>query len=161
MKTLSEKHKEAIRKSLLGHVITAETRAKIGKALSQSILFNCDFCQKPVSDKPSSYAKKKRHFCSQRCYSQFRSARLPKEEQPRYGTGHSTEERVRRRNARSYLNHYLRDKKITRQCCEICGAKAEAHHDDYDKPLVVRWLCFKHHREHHKRIYETPELVKK
>lgn len=39
---------------------------------------------------------------------------------------------------------------LERQSCEQCGcAKAEAHHDDYSKPLVVRWLCRKHHREYH------------
>ena len=32
--------------------------------------------------------------------------------------------------------------------CEICNnPKVEAHHHDYAKPLDVRWLCFRHHRE--------------
>lgn len=39
---------------------------------------------------------------------------------------------------------------IVPQPCEVCGdTSAEAHHDDYSKPLEVRWLCFVHHREHH------------
>jgi hypothetical protein len=35
--------------------------------------------------------------------------------------------------------------------CEVCGnPKAQAHHDDYQQPLQVRWLCKKHHHEWHK-----------
>ncbi len=46
---------------------------------------------------------------------------------------------------------------LIRKPCEVCGSteKIEAHHDDYHKPLEVRWLCKKHHMEHHKnRINE-------
>ena len=36
--------------------------------------------------------------------------------------------------------------------CEICRAtKVIAHHDDYSKPLDVRWLCITHHRKIHKK----------
>lgn len=39
---------------------------------------------------------------------------------------------------------------IKPQACEVCGAeKAEAHHDDYHRPLVVTWLCREHHRQVH------------
>ena len=39
---------------------------------------------------------------------------------------------------------------LVRQPCEACGAvKSEAHHDDYTKPLDVRWLCRAHHVAHH------------
>lgn len=36
------------------------------------------------------------------------------------------------------------------QPCETCGvARAHAHHEDYSKPLDVRWLCRPcHHAEH-------------
>jgi len=36
----------------------------------------------------------------------------------------------------------IRSGKLSRRNCEKCGAdKTEAHHDDYSKPLDVRWLC--------------------
>jgi len=40
--------------------------------------------------------------------------------------------------------------RLVRRPCEVCGApKVDAHHDDYSRPLEVRWLCRTHHREHH------------
>lgn len=35
---------------------------------------------------------------------------------------------------------------LVRQPCEVCNApNVQAHHDDYSKPLEVRWLCPLHH----------------
>ena len=43
--------------------------------------------------------------------------------------------------------------KIAKLPCEVCGsASVQGHHDDYDRPLDVRWLCTKHHAEHHVRV---------
>lgn len=48
------------------------------------------------------------------------------------------------------VNNYLRDGKLFKQPCEICGeCKSVAHHDDYNKPLDVRWLCQGHHKQWH------------
>lgn len=42
----------------------------------------------------------------------------------------------------------LRAGKLIEEPCRICGnIKAEAHHEDYSKPLDVVWLCNKHHKE--------------
>jgi hypothetical protein len=40
---------------------------------------------------------------------------------------------------------------LERKPCEVCrsSTKIEAHHDDYDKQLEVRWLCAACHREWH------------
>lgn len=59
---------------------------------------------------------------------------------------------VRRRMlARVKARQTVRRGKLARQPCEVCGAaKAEAHHDDYSKPLNVRWLCRLHHLELHR-----------
>ena len=60
-------------------------------------------------------------------------------------------------NARSYAGVYLRRGLLSREPCEVCGEEAEMHHDDYDKPLEVRWLCRVHHLAHHSNI--TPPLT--
>lgn len=52
-------------------------------------------------------------------------------------------------NARSYAGVYLRRGKLTRRPCEVCGEAAQMHHEDYSKPLSVRWLCRAHHLELH------------
>ena len=36
-----------------------------------------------------------------------------------------------------------------KETCECGGVDVHAHHDDYAKPLKVRWLCAKHHSEWH------------
>lgn len=39
---------------------------------------------------------------------------------------------------------------LIKKPCEVCGAEqTDAHHDDYAKPLEVRWLCRAHHRQWH------------
>lgn len=39
---------------------------------------------------------------------------------------------------------------LVRKPCEQCGCKpTDAHHDDYMKPLEVRWLCRSCHKIHH------------
>jgi len=58
-------------------------------------------------------------------------------------------ELAHRHHARDLLRSAVRYGRIKRQPCEICGAKAEAHHSDYSKPFDVRWLCHAHHVQIH------------
>jgi hypothetical protein len=62
----------------------------------------------------------------------------------------------RKAEARWATRKAIRAGAIERAPCEVCGeATAEAHHDDYSKPLSIRWLCRLHHREHHAK-YGNP-----
>jgi len=71
-------------------------------------------------------------------------------------------QRFRRLNPEKYKAHQiaqnaLRNGKLKKKPCEICGKKkAEKHHEDYSNPLDVKWFCRKHHIEYHKQNQKNP-----
>ena len=95
-------------------------------------------------------------FCSRDCQ-RSTQAKLNIQVRPQ---GIGPKERKRRwqesRGPKVVFAHHQVDKakrsgELVPQPCEKCGKlKVDAHHDDYDKPLDVRWLCRKHHLEHHR-----------
>ena len=73
-----------------------------------------------------------------------------------------------RYRARTAMTHAIDRGLIVRQPCEVCGdEKSHGHHEDYAKPLEVRWLCRAHHLEAHDGrfgdapLVERPERVKR
>ena len=64
-----------------------------------------------------------------------------------------------KRKAVNLSSNAIRDKRLIKQPCEICGEeKVQAHHEDYSKPLEVRWLCIKHHNERHVELRRLKTL---
>ena len=60
-----------------------------------------------------------------------------------------------KRAAHIITGNAIRDGRLIREVCEVCGnKKVDAHHDNYEKPLEIRWLCKKHHAAHHVKIRE-------
>lgn len=59
--------------------------------------------------------------------------------------------RYRETNPKKYRAHCvvgraIKTGKLVTEPCEVCGSEnVHGHHDDYDKPLTVRWLCAEHH----------------
>jgi hypothetical protein len=59
-------------------------------------------------------------------------------------------ERQRRSRASRMLRAAVARGDVTRQPCEECGEpKVDGHHEDYDQPYQVRWLCRAHHLARH------------
>lgn len=59
----------------------------------------------------------------------------------------------RRQSAHNAVARALRTGKLVRESCVRCGEKKSiAHHEDYDKPLEVVWLCQPCHKQRHKEI---------
>ena len=55
-----------------------------------------------------------------------------------------------KRKAHIIVGNALRNGRLNRKPCEVCGAtRVHGHHHDYSKPLDVRWLCPIHHKEYH------------
>lgn len=63
-----------------------------------------------------------------------------------------------KRAAHVILGNAIRDGKVIKiYQCEVCGTKKgiiHGHHDDYSKPLNVRWLCAEHHKQWHDEFGE-------
>jgi hypothetical protein len=66
--------------------------------------------------------------------------------------------------AHGVVKHAIRTGRLVPQPCEVCGSTGtcrnginyvHAHHDDYAKPLKVRWLCAAHHHEIHVRQWKS------
>ena len=53
--------------------------------------------------------------------------------------------------AHSMVNNAIRTKKLFKENCELCNRNdsVHAHHDDYLKPLNIRWLCAACHSRWH------------
>lgn len=52
--------------------------------------------------------------------------------------------------AHNMVNNRVRDGSLHSEPCCVCGTeKTVAHHDDYNKPLNVRWMCQAHHKQWH------------
>jgi hypothetical protein len=59
--------------------------------------------------------------------------------------------------ARKRLERAIKGGQIVPGLCERvnernCYGRVEGHHDDYAKPLAVRWFCVRHHKWFHRDI---------
>lgn len=77
--------------------------------------------------------------------------RLPEEEFQRLRK-ERREKAAFKRSVRKITEDCIRIGLVVKQPCEVCKIEenVEAHHDDYNKPMDIRWLCRSHHLEHHK-----------
>lgn len=65
-------------------------------------------------------------------------------------------ERTRRKSSYAILRG-----RIPKKPCLVCGEiKAEAHHNNYNDPYDITWLCRKHHFEEHRRLNASKKFTK-
>ena len=105
----------------------------------------CKVCA--AADARANWAAKREYYCE---FDRLRLQLDPKrrEQHALAGAEHRRKypEKVKARKVAWFA---IRDGRLKREACEVCGEEAEAHHEDYSKPLEVRWLCMQHHRATH------------
>lgn len=111
------------------------------KQMADGHLNKCKSCAK--SDVRANREKNVEYY---RAYDRRRGARHP--------PGYTREYRKRFPNkyrAHNIVSYAIKGGKLFPEPCEVCGSEDDvhAHHDDYAKPLNVRWLCAAHHGEWH------------
>lgn len=97
------------------------------------------------------WIKKERARCREKQKRTPVELRREKQRLWRLRTGYVQKPDPVKRYARVVVGNAIRAGKLTRQSCQVCGAKAHAHHPDYTKPFKVIWLCAEHHGEQHRR----------
>lgn len=55
-----------------------------------------------------------------------------------------------RKKAHKKVENAIKFGNLVRQPCNVCGSvDSHAHHEDYNKPMEIIWLCPQHHKDQH------------
>lgn len=106
-------------------------------------LGKCKECVKTYTHE--NYAKRRKQYSD---YDKKRNQNPKRKASVYRACRRAQEERPERHKARMAAGYAVRSGKMVKQSCFYCDdPKTQMHHDDYSKPLDVRWVCLKCHKE--------------
>ena len=115
------------------------------KASEDGLSAKCKMCQRVYDQARANDPHREEQ---RRIYAQTEEGRL---------SGNKAKAKYRKLNPNKYkahnmVNNAIRSGNLYSEGCESCGddGKTHAHHDDYLKPLNVRWLCPSCHAQWHR-----------
>lgn len=93
-----------------------------------------------------------------RAYDKFRSSMPHRIQKQTERTKQYRQRFPERKAANNAVNNAVRDGRLKKLPCWVCGEKALAHHPDYSRPLDVVWLCQPHHKQTHALVANDDEM---
>lgn len=128
----------------------------------------CEYCNTTFPVEQKEVNKGRGKFCGRSCKSKYYHYMKPQDgkSNPNWKGGRTSdpynsyvkrykEYNRKKANTHRKVMYAVQQGQLIKEPCEVCGdVNSEAHHDDYDKPLEVRWLCRKHHNELHRQAIE-------
>lgn len=122
------------------------------KTMKDGHLNKCKECAK------TDVKKHRRENDSVREYDNRRSKEPHRLEMMRFISKRWREENPDGYRAHTAVGNAIRDGRLVRMPCEVCGNKrSHAHHEDYAKPFDVTWLCALHHHRLHAERNENDQ----
>lgn len=131
------------------------------KKMKYGITYICKGCKRKLdalyckSDKYKEWYKKNKYkqklshekYKRTKKYKNTRKKYLKSKEYKKYVMKSIKKHRDKIKVIMKFNNTLIRTKIIKRQPCCVCGStkNVHAHHDDYNKPFEVIWLCALHH----------------
>ncbi len=104
----------------------------------------------------ASLHRKSENYCSEKCAELYAKSNLdnPPSFLSKWKLRKNKEQSdpiaVIRKNARRKSNELVKKGKIKKESCVVCGdTNTLIHHEDYDNPFRIIWLCEFHHKEYH------------
>lgn len=103
------------------------------------------------TERPAEYKARRKRY-EEQYYQRPEVKKRKREEQKKY----RNDPRLRIRHlARWYTSHRIASGSISKEPCALCGKdQAEAHHLNYEKPLLIVWLCPDCHGKEHIKLKE-------
>ena len=134
---------------------------------AQNKLLRCSMCKEyKRADEFYPHKKKKRGYSTycKNCTSWY--SKHIRKQQLRDRKAYAKEynkNNTKQNRARSKARYHIYHGKIKKKPCSVCSAdKAEVHHEDYNKPLDITWLCRSCHMKQHniKEQKRLPQCIK-
>ena len=116
------------------------------RALKRGFAYHCKVCKMEYKKEYDRKNKARRSERARKYYQDTKPER--RRVQQAYRKANRIKKSAHKKVENALLSGVLKRPKVC-STAKCRNKKVEAHHDDYRKPLTIRWLCRKCHSQHH------------